>query len=188
MHVLMAFAYGSLVCLLVEYLRLLFSDPSDPRLKEGSFQAPGIEEKNCEECKVRVASTSYHCHSCNRCAEEFDHHCTFANNCVGKANYPIFIRLLISIIIHTSSNIGIGVWLALAREDAFRWVAVPFAVLSLVVFLEITVLAIFHCYISFCLQKTTLQVLRGDAGQSQESEQTNIQFAKPNRAQNGIEG
>jgi len=71
--------------------------------------------------------------------------------------------LLLSIIIHTSSNIGIAVWLALAREDAFRWIAVVFGSLSLIVFLEITVLAIFHCYISFYLHKTTLEVLKGDA-------------------------
>ena len=70
MHVIMAFSYVSLLCLIIEYARLLASDPSDPRLKDSSFQAASvIEEKNCEECKAKVASTSYHCHSCNRCAE-----------------------------------------------------------------------------------------------------------------------
>jgi hypothetical protein len=55
-------------------------------------------------------------------------------------------------------------------------------VLSLIVFLEITVLAIFHCYLGFYLHKTTLEVLKGDASGHQESEQTNINFAKPNGA------
>lgn len=47
MHVIMAFAYISLLCLIVEYIRLLVSDPSDPRLRDGSYQEVGIEEKSC---------------------------------------------------------------------------------------------------------------------------------------------
>jgi len=39
MHVIMAFSYISLLCLIIEYARLLASDPSDPRLKDASFQA-----------------------------------------------------------------------------------------------------------------------------------------------------
>lgn len=106
---------------------------------------------------------------------------------MGKENYPIFIRLLLAIIIHTSSNIGIAVWLALAREDAFKWIAVTFGALSLIVFLEITVLAIFHCYISFYLHKTTLEVLKGDSNPP-ESEQTNMHFAKPSGARPQLDG
>lgn len=48
MHVLMAFAYIALLCLIVEYVRLLVSDPSDPRLKDSSYQNASIEEKTCE--------------------------------------------------------------------------------------------------------------------------------------------
>lgn len=39
------------------------------------------------------------------------------------------------------------------------------AALSILVFLEVTVLAVFHCYISFILYKTTLQVIRGESKQ-----------------------
>jgi hypothetical protein len=57
---------------------------------------------------------------------------------------------------------GISVWLSLTLSGSYRWLAVSFGALSFIVFAEITVLAIFHCYISFYLYKTTLQVLKGD--------------------------
>jgi hypothetical protein len=50
------------------------------------------------------------------------------------------------------------------------------------------VLAVFHCYISFYLHKTTLEVLKGDASANQESEQTNINFVKANGARAQAEG
>jgi len=39
MHFLMALAYLSLFVQLIEYMRLLLIDPSDPRLKEPNAQA-----------------------------------------------------------------------------------------------------------------------------------------------------
>lgn len=162
MYFIMALCYFSLLCLLIEYIRLLVVDPSDERLKDPQYHPADIEEKDCELCQCKVAKSSYHCQSCKRCVEEFDHHCTFVNNCIGKENYSIFIRLLLGIIIHTSSGIGIAVWLILTLNDSYKWIAVVFAALNAIVFLEVTVLAIFHCYISFCLYKTTLQVLRGE--------------------------
>lgn len=162
MYFIMALCYFSLLCLLIEYIRLLVVDPSDERLKNRQNHPAGIEEKDCELCQCKVAQSSYHCQSCKRCVEEFDHHCTFVNNCIGKENYSIFIRLLLGIIIHTSSGIGIAIWLILTLNDSYKWIAVAFAAINAVIFLEVTVLAIFHCYISFCLYKTTLQVLRGD--------------------------
>jgi len=109
-----------------------------------------------------VYESSYHCKICERCVEKFDHHCAFVNNCIGEQNYSIFFILLLALIIYTSINIGIGLWLVFSLTDSYRWVAVTYCVLSFLVFAEIAVLAIFHCYISFFLYKTTLQVLRGD--------------------------
>lgn len=162
MYAIMGLCYCSLLFLLIEYVRLLVIDPSDERLRDRQYHPEGIEEKDCELCQCKVAKSSYHCHNCKRCVEEFDHHCTFVNNCIGKENYSIFIRLLIGIIIHTSSGIGIAIWLMLTLTGSYKWIAVVFGALNAVIFLEVTVLAIFHCYISFCLYKTTLQVLRGD--------------------------
>jgi hypothetical protein len=39
MHFLMALAYLSLLVQIIEYVRLLVADPSDPRLKEPHAQA-----------------------------------------------------------------------------------------------------------------------------------------------------
>lgn len=105
---------------------------------------------------------SYHCKTCQRCVEEFDHHCVFLNNCIGKQNYSRFLRLLLTLIAHTSINMGIGLSMYVQLNDFYRWVALAYAILSFLVFVEIAVLAVFHCYISFVLYKTTLEVLRGD--------------------------
>jgi hypothetical protein len=91
---------------------------------------------------------------------------------------------------HTSVNMGISVWLALTLEGSYRWLSVAFGGLNLIVFAEIAVLGIFHCYISFCLFKTTLQVLRGEETKSvsikiikdnaTNGEQTNLDLVKVN--------
>lgn len=94
--------------------------------------------------------------------EGFDHHCVFLNNCIGKTNYTSFFRLLIVLIIHTTINITIGLIMFFSIDDGFKWVGIVLSGLSFLVFLEVTVLAIFHCYISFVLYKTTLQVIRGE--------------------------
>jgi uncharacterized membrane protein len=92
----------------------------------------------------------------------FDHHCVFLNNCIGKENYTPFFRLLIVLIIHTTMNITIGLIMFFSIDDGFKWVGLVLSGLSFLVFLEVTVLAIFHCYISFVLYKTTLQVIKGE--------------------------
>jgi hypothetical protein len=74
---------------------------------------------------------------------------------------------------------GISVWLGLALNGSYKWLAVAFGALNFVVFAEITVLALFHCYISFCLYKTTLQVLKGE-----ETKSVSIKIIKEN-AENG---
>lgn len=90
----------------------------------------------------------------------------FLNNCIGKSNYTPFFRLLIVLILHTTINITIGLIMFFCLDDGFRWVGIVLTGLSFLVFMEVTILAIFHCYISFVLYKTTLQVIRGDSGSS----------------------
>lgn len=116
----------------------------------------------CEHCQATVSDKSYHCKTCNRCVDEFDHHCVFLNNCIGKQNYSTFIRLLLILICHMSLNMVIGIILMIKLDDGFRWVALSFNILSFIVCVEIVVLAVFHCYISFVLYKSTLEVLKGD--------------------------
>lgn len=91
---------------------------------------------------------------------------------------------------HTSVNMGVSVWLGLTLEGSYRWLAVAFGGLNFIVFAEIAVLGMFHCYISFCLFKTTLQVLRGEQAKGvsikmikengSNGEQTNLDLVKVN--------
>lgn len=64
-----------------------------------------------------------------------------------------------------TTSIVIGLILTIELKDGFRWVALTMIIISFLVFVEVLVLAIFHCYIGFCLFKTTLQVLRGESGE-----------------------
>ena len=77
----------------------------------------------------------------------------------------------------------VGLIMAVEVANGFRWVGLALAILSLVVFLEVTVLAVFHCYISFCLYKTTLQVLRGE---TVSNEQTRAISLNPVIAEGGV--
>jgi hypothetical protein len=160
------FALNFLFALLaaVDYVRLMLGDPSDPRLYDSGYREPNEVLVDCVRCEVKVSEKSYHCKTCDRCVEEFDHHCVFLNNCIGKQNYSAFFRLLLMTICHMSLNMGIGLsmFVQLEQGDSFKWIALAYTILSFLVFAEITVLAVFHCYISFCLYKTTIEVLRGE--------------------------
>ena len=78
-------------------------------------------------------------------------------------------------------SIVIGLILTLELTTGFRWVALVWIVLAALVFLEVLVLALFHCYIGFCLFKTTLQVLRGESAEksSNSGEQARVESIHP---------
>jgi hypothetical protein len=54
------------------------------------------------------------------------------------------------------------VWVAVVMSDRSRWLGVSLAVLSGLIIPEVIGLMGFHCYISICLYKTTLEVIRGE--------------------------
>ena len=163
---------------IIDFFVLSFNDPSDPRLKDPSYSEPDEKLVKCYRCDVKVSRDSHHCNTCNRCVDHFDHHCVFLNNCIGGQNYSIFFRLLLSLILHMTMSISIGIIMFIELSDGFRWVGLTYTILSAVVFIEVLVLAVFHCYIGFCLYKTTLQVLRGDTGQKIENENKNHNVAE----------
>ena len=87
-----------------------------------------------------------------------------------------------------SLNIGIGVTLFLKLDGTSKWVALSYAVLGCVVLIEIGGLAVFHCYISFCLHKSTLEVIRGDRKQPNEASAGKAQLAaKPENERKEME-
>jgi hypothetical protein len=53
-------------------------------------------------------------------------------------------------------NFGQGLWVYLQNEDKYRWVGLALAIFCALIFPEVIGLAVFHCYISFFLYKTTL--------------------------------
>jgi len=74
----------------------------------------------------------------------------------------MFWKFLLWLIIHMSLGMTIGLVIFLEESGWVRWLALAFVILQFIVFVEVTILAIFHCYIGLCLYKTTLQFLRGD--------------------------
>lgn len=164
LFVLFAFNYVFLAVVMVDYFILLTVDPVDPRLVAQDFVENERDRKllvYCIECRKNVHVYSYHCKSCKRCAEEFDHHCIFLNVCIGRKNYANFFRILMTLTFFLIINIGEGIWIALAGEEK-RWIAVALAILAGLILPEVLGLIFFHCYLSVCLYKTTLEVIRGE--------------------------
>lgn len=52
--------------------------------------------------------------------------------------------------------------MAVAAASPDRWIAVALAVFSGLILPEVVGLMGFHCYISLCIYKTTLEVIRGE--------------------------
>ncbi|OMJ66438.1 hypothetical protein SteCoe_36706 [Stentor coeruleus] len=98
------------LCLIIWYLIMLtISDPSDPLVtaymtsKDLSYKKSLSDSttRHCNYCDSPVSGISTkHCLRCNRCTIQFDHHCKFVNNCVGKNNYTLFFKLIVSVQIH----------------------------------------------------------------------------------------
>ena len=101
------FFYSSLIISIFYWIKGCKSDPTDPvvlanraaLIENQPFESSRYESM-CTICSTSVGNDSKHCGSCNRCVEHFDHHCIWLNNCVGKKNYKLFIKLIISLCIH----------------------------------------------------------------------------------------
>ena len=142
--------------MLIDFFVLTYSDPSDPHLKDPNYSTPDQQTTECHRCKAVVSASSHHCTTCQRCVDNFDHHCVFLNNCIGGQNYSIFGRFLISMIVHMTLGIAIGFAMFFNMEDLPKWLSLVYVILNFIVLIEVGILAMFHCYLSFCLYKTTL--------------------------------
>lgn len=99
--------YISLFFVVYYWLKASSSDPTDPIVIANRAALLGNlpfdssrYESMCTICNTSVGNNSKHCGSCNRCVERFDHHCIWLNNCIGKINYKLFIKLIVSLLIH----------------------------------------------------------------------------------------
>lgn len=172
LFILFAFNYVFLVAVMIDYFILLTLDPVDPRLLTDDFVESERDKKllvYCTVCCKNVHVYSYHCKACKRCADEFDHHCIFLNVCIGRKNYSSFFRILLTMIVFLAINIGEGIWIAVIGEDQ-RWIAVAMAALAALILPEVLGLTLFHCYLSLCLYKTTLEVIRGELNAEENRE------------------
>jgi palmitoyltransferase ZDHHC1/11 len=175
LYLLFGLLYAFLAAVVVIFFLLALSDPSDPHLKDPSLPQADHKLVTCHRCQATVSEKSHHCNSCQRCVDNFDHHCVFLNNCIGGQNYALFGQFLLSLILHLGLAMAIGIIIVAKIHNEDRWVALAFLVLSFAVFAEVAALSMFHCYISFCLYKTTLEWLRGDSTRKEPTEAKKIE-------------
>lgn len=173
LYILLAIDYGTTLGLIVTYVQITLSDPVDSYIVD-PLQAD-IEQKfttrrYCPLCRSLTQQKSYHCKRCGRCTEEFDHHCVYLNTCIGSKNYELFFRIVLLFIIFMAVHIGEAAWvfvMALKSEQVKKaciteWVSIAIIVICSIVLLASVSLIIFHCYISCCLDVTTLMFVQSE--------------------------
>ena len=69
----------------------------------------GELDQFCSVCKGPVEERTKHCGNCNRCTDEFDHHCFWLNTCIGKRNYRLFVKFVVTIFVYNGILIGITI-------------------------------------------------------------------------------
>jgi hypothetical protein len=88
----------------------------------------------------------------------------FLNNCIGSLNYEMFMQLLLLYIVFLLNVIGQCIWVfVVAREDddvraasITEWMAIAIIIFCILQLLATGGLLGFHCYISLCLDLTTI--------------------------------
>ena len=100
------------------------SDSTDSTVREERYMKltkQKFEEDDyeffCHICSAHVLENSKHCGRCQRCSAGFDHHCIWLNNCIGKSNYPIFLKLIISVLLNSTLSIFTSSFVFHYNED-----------------------------------------------------------------------
>ncbi|KAF0718944.1 Aste57867_1378 [Aphanomyces stellatus] len=65
----------------------------------------------CNVCTQYVDKKSRHCRICEKCVAHFDHHCKWLNNCIGEHNYRYFFTLIVSMLLLTTIQLVLGLYL-----------------------------------------------------------------------------
>ena len=87
---------------------------------------------------------------CNRCTLEFDHHCKYLNNCIGKKNYKLFFRLILSLELFEAFMLIISFINIFSKDFNFKPqdISIYLNILrSMITFVANGYLVIFHIYI-----------------------------------------
>ncbi len=114
----------------------------------------------CIMCQKTVKKTSKHCYDCGRCTEEYDHHCSCLNNCIGLGNYQEFIRLLLFYQIFNVLLVLQSIWIMVKAEHPNLGANIFLVVQTIVTFILVVLLLVFHCYLNCFIKKPTYQYLK----------------------------
>lgn len=174
LFVVLALHYSLIVAIIYLYVRITLFDPVDSYIIEPGLADSESHKKRmsyCDLCRSKIHEKSYHCKRCNRCTQDFDHHCSFLNSCIGSRNYELFLSLLLLYILFMIVNIGEGIWVfilavkypAVSNASITQWVPLLIAVICFLQLLATSILLGFHCYISCCLDLTTIAFYQSES-------------------------
>jgi len=101
-------------------------------------------DRVCTCCYKRKPMRACHCSTCGVCVRKYDHHCPWIGNCVGVFNYPYFFAfllytLLIQVLVCVVDIFGI------CKSNVV--LGAISLVAALLVFLGVSYLFFFHCYL-----------------------------------------
>lgn len=173
LYVMLGVNYVLVVGLIFTYVQITTQDPVDsfildPELAELKNNLP--TRSYCHLCQSFIHQKTYHCKRCGRCTEDFDHHCVYLNSCIGSKNYELFIRILMFYILFLLNNVGQAVWVFVAAFSSqevgtaaiTKWMEIAIIAICGIQLVATLVLLSFHCYISCCLDVTTLMFIESE--------------------------
>eukprot|EP00271_Cylindrocystis_brebissonii_P006976 TRINITY_DN1999_c3_g1_i1.p1 TRINITY_DN1999_c3_g1~~TRINITY_DN1999_c3_g1_i1.p1 ORF type:complete len:419 (+),score=44.77 TRINITY_DN1999_c3_g1_i1:171-1427(+) len=113
----------------------------------------------CKRCRKPKPPMTHHCHVCNRCILKMDHHCPWMHNCIGFHNYRYFFLFLAYMWVGCAYATLMSATPILYHKPDRILEAPPVGilftfVLSLAVWVALTLLFGWHCYLVATAQTT----------------------------------
>lgn len=101
-------------------------------------------DRVCTCCHKRKPMRACHCSTCGVCVRKYDHHCPWIGNCVGVFNYPYFFAFLLYTLL-VQVTVAVVDIVGLCHSNVA--LAAVSLVAALLVFLGVSYLFFFHCYL-----------------------------------------